>query len=155
MRAIINRLGRAAAIAMCVVALLGCTSEKKGAYEEIASTINPLLHKMTTAAQAVLGVNDSHAERYRACTSADAALRSLSEAPIHASLAVVNPPGMRVPSLPEYARALLQDRGERCVKVDQTCSDFCRWGWQSMVDDVKRMRWGAEALDVGIFKLGE
>lgn len=148
-------LGRTAAIAMCVLPLLGCTSEKKRAYEEIASTINPLLHKMTTAAQAVLGVNDSHADLYRACTSADAALRSLSEAPLQASLAVVNPPGMRGPSLLVYARTLLQDRGERCVKVDQTCTDFCRWGWQGMVDEVKRMRWGAEALEVGIFKLGE
>lgn len=150
-----NRLGRAAAIAVCVMALLGCTSEKKRAYEEIASTINSLLHQMTTAARTVLGVNESHAELYRACTSADVALRSLSEAPIQASLAVVNPPGMRGLSLPEYARALLQDRGARCAKVDQTCTDFCRWGWQGMVDEVTRMRWGADALDVGIFKLGE
>jgi hypothetical protein len=114
-----------------------------------------LLHQMTTAARSVLGVNETHEQLYRACTSADAALRSLSEAPIQASLAVVNPPGMRGPSLPEYARALLQDGGARCVNVDQKCSDFCRWGWQGMVDEVKRMRWGAEALKVGIFKLGE
>lgn len=149
-----NHLGRVV-LAMCALGLVGCTSDKKRAYEEVASTINPMLMKMSTAAREVFGVNDGHVELYRACTSADAALRSLSEAPIEASLAMVNPPGMRGPTLPGYARALLEGRGAHCVKVDQSCTNFCRSSWQGMVDEVKRMRWGAKALGVGIIRLGD
>lgn len=145
---------RTVAIAAWIVASVGCSPEKKRAYEQLSSAINPVIVKLMPTAHAVLGPHSDHASVYRDCSSADDALRSLSEAPIQESLATVNPPGRRGLSLLQYAQELMTRRAEHCSVIDESCTEFCRRGWQGMVDEVQRLQAGAEVHDVLLLDLG-